>query len=185
MLNYKALSSSGHSFIWNGADGQPRSAATIRWENEGWTAEVQLIDDNAVAVIRLSAQWHVQQMLLFRDMEEPDLWLATDGHGRWGEMNGAHRTELDGCIDIDFAGTPFTNSIITHRLPLHVGHTADLHVITIDVETLSVVSAPVRYTRVSENEWEYTSLIQGTQVNAIVDEYGMVHTEHGQFNRAE
>jgi hypothetical protein len=38
---------------------------------------------------------------------------------------------------------------------------------------------------VSENEWEYTSLAQGAQVSATVDEYGMVHTEIGQFHRAE
>jgi hypothetical protein len=116
-------------------------------------------------------------------MEEPDLWLATDGHGRWGEMNGAHRTELDGCIDIDFVNTPFTNSIITHRLPLHVGHTADLNVITIDVETLEVESMPQRYTRHDEFSWEYTSLLTGQQHAARVDEFGFVVDEHNAFRR--
>jgi uncharacterized protein len=168
---------------WTRWDGAPGSGVELRWENEGWTAEVALNMDDAVAIIRMSAQWHVQQMLLFRDMPEPDLWLATDGHGRWGEMNGAHRTELDGCVDIDFAGTPFTNSIITHRLPLHVGHTADLHVITIDVETLGVVRAPYRYTRHDEYAWEYTSLLTGRQHAARVDEFGMVVDEHETFRR--
>ena len=42
----------------------------------------------------------MRQFLLFRDLDEPDLWLATDGTGRWGEMNGAHRPELDGCYDV-------------------------------------------------------------------------------------
>lgn len=185
MGNYKAPSSSGHVAAWTMWDGSPASSVTMRWENEGWTAEIDLHTDKATVIVRLSAQWHVQQMLLFRDMEEPDLWLATDGHGRWGEMNGAHRTELDGCIDIDFAGTPFTNSIITHRLPLHIGHTADLHVITIDVETLSVVSAPVRYTRHDEFAWEYTSLLTGEQHAARVDEFGIVVDEHNTFRRSE
>ena len=156
----------------------------MRWENEGWTAEVDLHADDATAVFRLSAGWHVQQMLLFRDMTEPDLWLATDGHGRWGEMNGAHRTELDGCIDIDFAGTPFTNSIITHRLPLHVGDTADLHVVCVDVETLAVENRPVRYTRTGESTWEYTSLAAGRQRAASVDEFGFVLDEDEVFRRA-
>lgn len=183
MLNYRAPSSSGHSVAWSAWDGTPASNVTLRWENEGWTAEVALHTDNALAIIRLSAQWMVQQMLLFRDMDEPDLWLATDGHGRWGEMNGAHRTELDGCVDIDFANTPFTNSIVTHRLPLHVGHTADLQVITIDVETLNVESMPQRYTRHDEFAWEYTSLLDGTTHAARVDEYGLVVDEHGAFRR--
>lgn len=183
MGNYKAPSASGHSAAWTMWDGSPASSVTMRWENEGWTAELNLEADRATVVLRMSAQWNIQQMLLFRDMEEPDLWLATDGHGRWGEINGAHRTELDGCVDIDFANTPFTNSIITHKLPLHVGHTADLHVITIDIETLSVVSVPQRYTRHDENAWEYTSILTGTSNAARVDEFGLVVDEHGTFRR--
>lgn len=181
--HYKAPSSSGHTVAWTTWSGEPASRVDLRWENEGWTAQVDLIADRATAVIRLSASWMVQQMLLFRDMDEPDLWLATDGHGRWGEMNGAHRTELDGCVDIAFARTPFTNSIITHRMPLHVGHTADLHVVSIDVESLMVQSVPARYTRHDVDVWEYTSLAAGRQSTAIVDEYGLVIDEEGIFRR--
>lgn len=184
MSNYRPPSSSGLELSWTTWEGLAASSVSLRWENEGWTAEVGLHIDDATAVIRLSAQWKVQQMLLFRDLPEPDLWLATDGHGRWGEMNGAHRTELDGCVDIDFLHTPFTNSILTHRLPLHMGHTADLHVVTIDVETLSVVSAPCRYTRHDENLWEYTSLATGQQHTATVDEFGFVVSEDNVFRRA-
>lgn len=168
---------------WCTWDGSPASSVTLRWENEGWTAESMLHDDRATVVIRLSAQWQVQQLLLFRDMPEPDLWLATDGHGRWGEMNGAHRTELDGCVDIDLVNTPFTNSIITHRLPLHVGHGADITVITVDIETLSVTSVPQRYMRIAEREWEYTSLVSGRQRRATVDEFGFVLHEDEVFRR--
>ena len=183
MTNYLAPSASGYHATWTRWDGSPGSSVDLRWENEGWTAEIGLHIDDAVAVVRMSASWVVQQLLLFRDLPEPDLWLATDGHGRWGEMNGEHRTELDGCVDIDFAGTPFTNSIITHRLPLHVGHTADLKVITIDVETLGVISTPHRYTRHDTNAWEYTSLMTGKQHAATVDEFGIVTDEHSAFRR--
>lgn len=185
MANYRALPATGHGVRWTTWDGTPAGGVSLRWENEGWTAEVDLAADDATAVFRLSARWHVQQMLLFRDMAEPDLWLATDGHGRWGEMNGAHRTELDGCIDVDFAGTPFTNSIITHRLPLHVGDTADLHVVCIDVETLAVETRPVRYTRDGESTWTYTSLAGGGQRTATVDEFGFVVDEDSVFRRTE
>ena len=185
MLHYKALPASGHRLSWLSPDNQLASTANLRWENEGWTAEVTLDRDNAVAVFRLSAQWQVQQMLLFRDMTEPDLWLATDGRGRWGEMNGAHRTELDGCVDIDFAGTPFTNSAIIHRLPLHVGDQTDIHVITIDVETLAVVNEPQRYTRTSDHAWEYHSLHSNKNVSVNVDEFGFVINEPDAFIRTE
>ena len=89
-------------------------------------------------MIRVSPLWQVRQFLLFRDMEQPDLWLGTDGHGRWGELNGAHRPELDGALDVTIAGSPFVHSIPIRRLPLGVGDEAELIVLAIDAETLGV-----------------------------------------------
>lgn len=183
MANYPALGASGFSASWTAAEGDHLSTVSLRWENEGWTADGTLGLDNAQFVFRLSASWMVQQFLLFRDMDEPDLWLATDGHGRWGEMNGAHRTELDGCIDIDLRGTPFTNVIPIRRLPLHVGHSAQQNVITIDIETLAVVVAPQIYTRAGERTWRYTSLATDSEVEVEVDEHGFVLDEPNSFRR--
>ena len=97
----------GHVAAWATWDGDGIETTTLRWENEGWTVSGEVGDaadrERIQYVLRLSATWQVRQFLLFRDLDEPDLWLATDGGGRWGEMNGAHRTELDGCTDIDLA----------------------------------------------------------------------------------
>jgi len=123
MNGYQSLSASGHTLAWQYVAPEINSATSqvkLRWENEGWTAEGTLGVDNAQFVLRISAGWTIQQCLVFRDLEDPDLWLGTDTHGRWGEMNGAHRTELDGCTDIDFVNTPFTNCIPIRRLPLLV-----------------------------------------------------------------
>ena len=182
--HYLALPASGHKASWTLADASHLSHVDLLWENEGWTANGVLGSENAHYVIRMSALWVVQQFLLFRDLDEPDLWLATDGHGRWGEMNGEHRTELDGCIDIDLQGTPFTNSILTHRLPLHVGHSSTQNVITIDTETLGVTVVPQMYTRVDTHCWQYISLAQNKTVEVTVDEFGFVIDEPGAFSRA-
>jgi hypothetical protein len=69
----------------------------------------------------------------------------------------SNRTELDGCVDIDSRGTPFTNVIPIHRLPLLVGHSAQQNVIKIDIETLAIVVKPQLYTRVNEHTWRYFS----------------------------
>ena len=185
MSNYGALPSSGHDARWSIADSGHISEVHLLWENEGWTANGVLGSENAHFVIRMSAMWVVQQFLLFRDMDEPDLWLATDGHGRWGEMNGEHRTELDGCIDIDLQGTPFTNSILIHRLPLHIGHSSTQNVITIDTETLGVTVVPQMYRRLDTHRWEYISLAQNKTVEVSVDEFGFVIDEPGAFSRAD
>ncbi|MEY4338235.1 MAG: hypothetical protein RLZ14_85, partial [Actinomycetota bacterium] len=95
-----ALEADGHVARWATWDHQHLDTTTIRWENEGFTVGGVVTRERIEYVLRLSATWQVRQFILFRDLDEPDLWLATDGSGRWGEMNGAHRTELDGCYDI-------------------------------------------------------------------------------------
>ena len=90
-------------------------------------------------MLRLSATWHVRQFLLFRDLDEPDLWLGTDGAGRWGEMNGAHRPDLAGCTDIDLAVTPFTSVAPDPAAGAAVGDDAEVTAAMVDVETLGVV----------------------------------------------
>ena len=100
-------------------------------------------------MLRLAPTWRVRQFLLFRDLDEPDLWLATDGHNRWGEVNGAHRPELDGCVDIELACSPFPATLPIRRLPLEVGDAAEMPVVTVDVETLAVDVATAAATSAS------------------------------------
>lgn len=183
---YQSLSASGHAASWQtlgSAQNPVTSAINLRWENEGWTAEGTLGIDNAQFVLRLSAGWVVQQCLLFRDLQDPDLWLGTDSHGRWGEVNGAHRTELDGCTDLDFANTPFTNCIPIRRLPLLVGHSATLSVALIDIETLGITKQTHQYTKVAQDTWRYFNSGAGCEVEVKVDEYGFVLDEPNIFKR--
>ena len=186
MNGFQSLSSSGHTLVWQNVAPElssPTSQVKLRWENEGWTAEGSLGLDNAQFVLRLSASWTVQQCLLFRDLEEPDLWLGTDSHGRWGEMNGAHRTELDGTTDIDFVNTPFTNCIPIWRLPLLVGHSATISVAVIDIETLGITKQTQQYTKISSNTWRYFSVASNCEVESLVDEFGFILDEPNRFQR--
>ena len=173
----------GHQVQWATWDGQFGETTTIVWENEGYTVSGIVGRERVQYVLRLSANWQLRQFILFRDMEEPDLWLATDGGGRWGEMNGAHRTELDGCYDIDLTCTPFTNTLPIRRLPLLEGHTAELPVVTIDVETLEVRAVVQRYTRLSSHSWRYENTETGFTVDLEVDQHGIVVDYPDEFRR--
>ena len=170
---------------WTTWDGDFDETASLRWENEGWTVTGQVGRERVEYVLRLSPMWQVRQFLLFRDLDEPDLWLATDGAGRWGEMNGAHRVELDGCYDVHMACTPFTTTLPIRRLPLHVGHTADLRVVLVDPDTLEVRADVQRYTRLSERRWRVEREDTGTVTELEVDEYGLVLDDPGRYRRAD
>ena len=182
MPAYLAFPGDGLSWSWSGPDDE-RVHGTVRWENEGFTVEGTLGRDDATYVVRLSAMLRVQQLLLFRDLEEPDLWLARDRHGRWGEVNGAHRPDLDGCEFVDFARTPLTNSLVIRALPLAHPDAALVSVAAIDVTTLGITARTVRYERTGDASWRYESLLTGSTVEAGVDAHGIVVDESAGYRR--
>ena len=179
-----AFPADGFTARWVRCDGAGTEELTLSWENEAWTASGVVGAERVQYVLRVSPTWQVRQFLLFRDLPEPDLWLATDGHARWGEMNGAHRPELDGCHDIALACTPFTATLPIRRLPIEVGDATELAVIAVDVETLSVVTRPHRYERLASRTWRFTDVVADEVTTFEVDEYGLVVDHPGRFVRA-
>ena len=182
VANFAPFPQSALRLSWDAADGG-ECTLEVRFENEGWTAQGSLGMDDAQFVIRMSASLVVQQFMLFRDMDEPDLWLGRDKSGRWGEINGAHRTDLDGCTDIELRMNPFPTSATMKRLPLHDLHAASINVATVNVETLEVVPNQRRFTRLSAQRWRYTSPFHGREVESDLDEYGIILDEPHAFTR--
>ena len=167
----------GHQAAWTTWDGAHEESFTIQWENEGWTASGIVGREQVQYVLRLNASFQVRQFLLFRDLDEPDLWLATDGSSRWGEMNGAHRPDLDGCYDVHLACTPFSFTVPIRRLPLLVGDTADITVACVDVDTLELVPEHHRYTRLESHRWAFSRLDPGAGDERRVSEFDV--DDHG------
>lgn len=179
---FPAPSSDGLTIEWSTWDGDHSEVLTLRWQNEAWTAEGVVGRERVHYVLRLSPLFEIRQMLLFRDLDEPDLWLATDGNGRWGEVNGAHRVDLDGCTDVLLDCTPFTHGVIARRLPLHDGHSARLTLARVDVDTLGVVPISVVYTRHDGEHWSWCA--PGEEpVDFTVDRLGFVVDEAGRYRR--
>ncbi len=178
-----AFPADGYTVRWQTWEGDGDETVTLRWENEGWTAIGEVGREAVSYVLRLSALWQVRQFLLFRDSDEPDLWLGNDGTGRWGEMNGAHRTDLDGCTDLDLHVTPFTNSLPIRRLQLDEGDAAEILVATVDVETLGVVPVKQRYEHLSPGTWRKTDVRTETSIDFHIDDYGLVQDEPELFRR--
>ncbi len=177
----------GFTACWATWDGDDAEQLTLRWENEAWTAASTIVRDRVECIVRLSPLWQVRQLLLFRDLPEPDLWLGTDGHGHWGEINGAHRRELEGAIDVAVvsgggACGAFEHTIPIRRLPIDVGGSFDTRVLELDVETLAVESELRTYRKLAPGRWEVARA--GVVTDVSVDEYGLPIEIAGRFRRA-
>jgi hypothetical protein len=173
----------GYTARWRTWDHDHLETLTLRWENEGWTATGEVGREALTYVLRLSATWETRQFLLFRDLEQPDLWLGTDGTGRWGEINGAHRPDLTGCTDVALAITPFTNTVPIRRLTLDVGENARIDAAVVDTDTLGIVPVAYRYERLAARRFGRTNLDTGEHVELDVDEFGLVNDEKAAFRR--
>jgi uncharacterized protein len=183
---HTAFPADGFVAAWATVGDDHGERVTLRWENEAWTAATSLTRERVELVIRLSPLWMVRQALLFRDLDEPDLWLGTDGHGHWGEINGAHRIELDGSVDVTVAArgnaiSAFVHTVPVRRLPVDVGGSFDTRVVEIDVETLGLERVLRTYRRVDAAAWE-VSQPDGV-VCVTVDEYGLPVDIDGHFRR--
>lgn len=171
----------GFHAAWTTWDGAHTVAVDLTWENEAWTATGRLDQHDVDFVVRLSPFWNVRQFLLFRDLDEPDLWIGTDGRGRWGEMNGAHRTDLDGAFDLHLGPEPFTHAIPIRRMSLPVGEAAELSSLRIDVDTLGVVPHTVVYERLGPRRWAVVR--DGRRIEFDVDDHGLPLDVDGEFRR--
>ena len=60
--------------------------------------------------VECDSQWRVKYAVL-KVMGGGTLELHGDGAGHWRDGSGRELYELAGCIDIDIAATPFTNSL--------------------------------------------------------------------------
>jgi hypothetical protein len=178
-----SLSPDGYEVSWSTWDGDHRETLQLSWENEAWTAVGRVGRERVEYVLRLAPTWHVRQFLLFRDLDDPDLWLAIDEAHRWGEINGSYRSEFDGCADVELACTPFTATVPIRRLGLAVGDVADLDVIDVDVETLAAWRKAVRYERLGERTYRRTALASGETRQFEVDRFGLVVDEPSRFRR--
>lgn len=176
----------GFTASWSAFESDHGEHLSLQWDNEAWTASVRLDGERVEFVIRLSPLWQVRQFLLFRDLEEPDLWLGTDGRGAWGEINGAHRRELRGATDLTVARdgaslSAFVHTIPIRRIPVDVGGSFDARVVEVDVETLAVELVLRTYRRVDTAVWEVAQ--HGRVTELTVDEFALATEVGGSYVR--
>ena len=113
--------------------------------------------------------------------------LSADGLGHWTDAAGAMMPGLDGCIDIDIAATPFTNTLPIRRLNPRPGESTEIDVVYITVPDLEVKRARQRYTNLRmdgpRTVYLYENCASGFRAELPVDEDGLVIDYQGQWRR--
>jgi hypothetical protein len=169
---------------WLSADGGVREEVTVAFENEGFTVEGRLHGPEVSYAIRFDALWSIRQFLLFRDLDEPDLWLAVDKFGKWGEVNGSVRADMAGCNAITLSSlltaqaSAYLYSPTLRRLAAHGRMSDRMRQASINVDTLEIVVADdTTVERLPSGRW----LVGQTEIE--LDDSGMVCDVPSSFTR--
>jgi hypothetical protein len=114
------------------------------------------------------------------------LTLSADDQRRW-QVDGRHDPSLNGCIDVDVAATPLTNTLPVRRLAgLDVGGQVTTPIAWVDVPDLSVIRVDQTYRRLPDVDgleaWEYRDAQHGRFL-LTVDADGLVVTYEGLARR--
>jgi hypothetical protein len=108
------------------------------FDGEAFRANYQIVCD---------AAWRVREVRVVASYPTATvLHLHTHGDGRWSSMSSESLPALDGCVDVDFAATPFTNTLPIRRLGLQPGESTEVAVVYIDAPSLEVTPVRQRYT---------------------------------------
>ncbi|MGY1795984.1 putative glycolipid-binding domain-containing protein [Geodermatophilus sp. SYSU D00525] len=113
---------------------------------------------------------------------ERHLVLTADGDRRWSR-DGAREPGLDGCVDVDVAATPLSNTLPIRRLAdLAVGEEVTTPVAWVDVPALGVTRVDQTYRRLGARRWRYSDDAHGA-FELTVDDDGLVVDYTGMATR--
>jgi hypothetical protein len=85
-----------------------------------------------------------------------ELLLEADGAGGW-TLDGRRLAAVEGCLDVDLAFTPATNTLPLRRVKLEVGEMIEVECAWLRFPELSVERALQRYERLTFDRYRFTS----------------------------
>ena len=149
-LRWKPVDEVGleHCRIWETADGiNVRSVLIGEFEGFAYGAQYD---------IQLAPDWTFRSLTL-RLQDGRVLRLLSNGLGDW-KVNGQRAPELEGCVDIDISGTPFTNTLPIRRATFADGVPKQFEMAWVPLDSLEPFRDGQIYTRLDPTHYRFDSL---------------------------
>jgi uncharacterized protein len=96
-----------------------------------------------------------------------------DGKGNWTN-NGQKDEQFNGCVDVDIAVTPFTNTLPIRRLNLVPNQSQEIKVVYCDLLAQEVKPVRQQYTCLSPTQYHYQNIPNDFEAVIEVDKAGLV-----------
>lgn len=124
--------------------------------------------------IDMTHGWGVRELAI-GTADGRGLHLLTDGLGHWATGAGEPIPALDGCVDVDLAGTPFTNTLPIRRLDWSAGKSHALRMAYVPFDTFEPGADGQVYTCLEPGgRFLYQAADRSFQAELSVDADGLV-----------
>lgn len=138
--------------------------------------------------IRCDSNWHVREVTVASlDETGQTIRMTADGLGNWMNESGETLSEFAGCLDVDIAATPFTNTLPLRRLSLRPGESAEIKVVYFSIPEMQLSVEPQRYSCMESNDaggrYRFESLDGGFTAILSVDSDRLVEDYPRLFKR--
>lgn len=176
------------AYRWQSIDGIGLEHLCLRHKDDVIVAEGVVVGDCGDGPFGCSyriccdARWRVRSLDVHAAGGE-SLVLTSDGCGNWRDGDGLAQAELSGCIDVDIAATPFTNTLPIRRLGKSLAHRTGIMVVYVPVPSLKVRPAEQAYTPLEGGRYLYEGPIGAFQAELEVDADGLVLRYPALFSR--
>ena len=126
-------------------------------------------------VVEFDSQWRTRRLTVDA-IDGRGFAIASNGEGVWRSEDGDPIASLEGCIDVDLQGTPFTNTLPIRRL----GITSEMGAVNLDVayvafDDFQVSRVAQRYTCLEQDRRYFYENADGSfAAEVTVDNEGLV-----------
>ena len=131
-----------------------------------------------------SPEWTVRSFKI-ENTNGTSLAMNSDGEGMWFHDNFSEAEKFTGAIEVDFSGTPFTNTLAIRRMRAHVaGRSQRYKVLHVPFDTLEARLDKQQYTCITPyQKYRYEALGRDVEVVMSVDSNGVVGDYPDMFYR--
>ena len=151
------------SVLWRRTDPSGNDAVTLRRSADGWElAGVALFTDERGPCrleysVACDDRWRTRRCTVTGSVGRTPVQLAIAAlEGRW-TLDGRHQPAVEGCVDLDLAFTPATNTLPIRRLGLEVGQSADVRAAWLPWPPDGLQPLEQQYRRIRPEVYRYQS----------------------------
>jgi hypothetical protein len=122
--------------------------------------------------IQLDPDWTFRSLVLRRH-DGRVLRLVSNGQGDW-KIDGQRAPPLEGCVDVDISGTPFTNTLPIRRAKFVTGIPQRFDMAWVPLDTLEPFRDGQIYTKLDDGHFRYEAADRSFTEVLTVDAHGLV-----------